>query len=106
MENNVTTGEQVLSSWKLKLIGQKFYFDSGNAIMSYPTKVMLVFGMGSVFTGVLRSPGLIALAGIGYGVLLYLCGRVFVDGGFRLCEQEMSNIHDQFVREIRKQKTI
>ena len=97
--------KDIFKSWKFILIKHKYYFDSGNAIMSYPTKVMLVFGFGTVFSA-LASLKMILLAGLGYGILLYIFGRIYIDGGFLLCEQEVRNINDEFVKEIRKRKSI
>ena len=94
---------QLFKSWKFFLISQKYFFDAGNAIMSYPTKVMLVFGFSSVMTK-LGSAKMIFLAGILYGILLYICGRIYLNYGFLTCEQEVRNRNDAFVKQMRKTK--
>ena len=93
--------KELFKSWKFWIIRQKYFFDSGNAILSYPTKVMLVFGFSSVMTK-LGSAKMILLAGFLYGILLYICGWIYLRYGFLVCEQEVRNRNDAFVKEMRE----
>lgn len=85
-------------SFRYKLMWVKKCFDSGVAITSLPSKILVVVGFAGVMAG--YPPHVIILYGIAYGFFCLILGWIFLQY-FYEAEQEVSNQYNLFVKEMR-----
>ena len=83
-----------------KLALHKSYFDKGYGITSYLKYMIAFFGLAS---NDIKSTMLI---GVSYMVSCYFIGMVAYKIGYVEAEQEISNVHNKFVKDMRKSKLL
>ena len=93
----------LFNSWKMYFVHYvKFYFDTGSGLMNYPTKVLfLMTGSGAVLKLPIFAPRYIVIGGIIYSCFMWVLGFFWVQLKFFECEQEVRNLNDAFVKEMR-----
>lgn len=79
----------------------KTWFDIGNGWTGYVTKVLIVIGIGFAVDSV-NNVLLIIVLGILYGCLNLLIGWAYMKFGLFETQQEINNIYNPFVRQVRK----
>jgi len=78
----------------------KKYFDQGYALTSYPKYLLAVVGIGAA----IQDTSLYYLVGAGlfYGVICLVLGRLWFHFKLVNAEMEVSNVVNPFVQEMRK----
>ena len=82
--------------WKIKLCLWKYYFDKGYALTSQVKYLFLIFGWA---TGDIKNTILMIIA---YIPLCFVLGFIWVRTDLFKAEQEVGNIHNKFVQEMRE----
>lgn len=78
----------------------KKYFDLGTGITNYFTKVLVLAGFAAVLGGMKITTTLIL--GFVYGVFCLFLGWIWVKVGIFEAEQEVSNVYNLFMRQVRR----
>ena len=82
-----------------KLALYKKYFDIGTGITNYFTKVLILTGFAAIVSGMTVATTLI-IAGV-YTVFCFILGYAWLKLGIFTAEQEVSNIYNLFVEQVR-----
>lgn len=72
----------------------------GIGVMNYPTKVLMMVGFAAIMEGM--SVKLTLILGVIYTTLCFFIGYIWVKIGLFEAEQEVSNVYNLFVKEVRK----
>ena len=80
----------------------KAYFDKGYGLMSYPTKIFLLFGVGVLLESEGTNKTKVIIAGLFYGIFCFFLGLAWYKFHLVDAEHEVQNVVDPFVREMRK----
>ena len=96
--------DKILKGWKYKFCLLKAYFDNGYSLLSYPKWILATVGIGSAIQG--YNLLWLFLGGLGFGIICFVVGYVWLSLGFYEATQEVSNQFNLFVKEIRKRKNI
>jgi len=78
----------------------KAYFDKGLSLMNYPTKALMVIGIGIAIKEFPTK--YLILASILYGFLCFMIGFVWYKSGLIMAEAEVGNQYNLFQKEMRK----
>ena len=81
----------------------KFYFDTGLGLMNFPNKILFLFtGSAAVLKLPFAAPNFILIYGVLYSFLMWILGFLWVQFKMLECEQEVRNLNDAFVKEMRE----
>lgn len=84
--------------FKFKFVLHKRYFDTGLGLTSYVKYFIAFFGLAS------SNVKATLWIGLFYAIACYFVGMIWLKKGFFELEQEISNIHNKFVKEMRRRK--
>ena len=87
-----------------KLLMIKKWFDTGLGLTNYLKYPILLFGIGEIT--LFKSYKWVLLLGIIYTILCFILGWLWLKYGFFETEQEITNVFNPFVKEMRKRKSI
>ena len=88
--------------WKLLMI--KKWFDTGLGLTNYLKYPLVLFGIAEIT--LFRSYKIILIASVLYTIICFILGWAWLKYGFFLTKQEISNIFNLFVKEMRERKNI
>lgn len=80
----------------------KAYFDKGFSLLNYVKYIITIIGIGAVFNGM--SLYTVAIIGVAYGIVCITLGRLWFHYRLIDTEQEILNIFNPFVHEMRNSK--
>ena len=78
----------------------KSYFEKGFALLNFPTKALMVIGIGAVAQD--YPLGRVIVLSLIYGIFCFILGWLWFKWNFIVAETEVSNQYNLFVREMRK----
>jgi len=81
-----------------KLALHKSYFDKGLSVTSYVKYLIAFFGIAS------SDVKATLILGVAYAIFSYILGRILFKVGYIEAEQEVYNIHNKFVKEMRNKR--
>ena len=95
---------KLFNSWRMYFVHYLlFYFDTGRGRLNLIEKVLfLVTGSAAVLKLEYASPKYILIWGSLYAVLCWITGFIWVNLSLLECEQEVKNLNDAFVKEMRE----
>lgn len=93
-----TKWEEHMRGFKFKVVLHKKYFDTGLGLTSYIKYLIAFIGLAS---SDVKATLFIAIL---YAFLCYFLGMYWIKSEFFELEQEVSNIYNKFVREMRRRK--
>jgi len=92
------------NTWQMKFAAVKKYFDTGISVTSYFTKLLMVVGFAAIIEGMTTTTTLI-IGGI-YTIFCFILGFFWIKIGLFLAEQEISNLYNLFVQQMRQKVMI
>ena len=77
----------------------KRYFDQGYSLVSYPKWVLAIFGLGEI---VKNNYMIVVIGAFFFSILCFFMGWLWLRLGLFEAEQEVSNVYNLFVKQVRR----
>ncbi len=89
----------IVKSWKYKFNLFYIYFNKGYSLCSFPKWVAAIFGVGEIVN---KNYWVVVAGAFAFFLFCMAIGYIWLEHGFFLAEQEVSNQYNLFQKELRR----